>query len=219
MLYYTCDVCNCTKSSTEFRSLNKCKSCRELYLKAYRKQYYQLNKDKLDKINRGWTINNPEKADNIAKKTILKNKEKRYKKSREYHKLNRSQISKKEVERINSDINFKILKRLRTRLYVSIKSKGSIKHKSTKQLLGCNILELKSYLESKFLPTMTWENYGRCWHIDHIVPCSSFDLTQKEEQERCYNYTNLQPLFAFTTVIDGIEYIGNVNKGDKLIKD
>jgi hypothetical protein len=51
------------------------------------------------------------------------------------------------------------------------------------------------FLEKKFLPGMNWENYGE-WHIDHIVPCSSFDLSKSEQQKICFNYSNLQPLWA-----------------------
>ena len=43
---------------------------------------------------------------------------------------------------------------------------------------------------------MTWENHGAVWHIDHIVPCCKFDLTNEHEQKRCFHYSNLQPLFA-----------------------
>ena len=42
---------------------------------------------------------------------------------------------------------------------------------------------------------MTWDNVGN-WEIDHIVPYASFDLTKKEEQEKCFHWTNLQPLLA-----------------------
>ena len=48
---------------------------------------------------------------------------------------------------------------------------------------------------------MTWDNYGRGtnnWSIDHIIPCSNFDLTKIEEQQKCFHYTNLQPLCSFT---------------------
>ena len=57
--------------------------------------------------------------------------------------------------------------------------------------------ELKIYLESKFLPGMTWDNWSKDgWHIDHVVPLASFDLTNKEQFDKACHYTNLQPLWA-----------------------
>jgi len=69
---------------------------------------------------------------------------------------------------------------------------------STFELLGCSAQELKIWIESKFKPGMTWENYGlHGWHIDHIIPCVSFkDFTKIETQRACFNYKNLQPLWA-----------------------
>ena len=64
-------------------------------------------------------------------------------------------------------------------------------------MLGCTIGELKIYLEQQFKPGMTWENHiidG--WHIDHIRPLSSFDLTVLEQYKQACHYTNLQPLWA-----------------------
>ena len=56
--------------------------------------------------------------------------------------------------------------------------------------------ELKYHIESLFRPGMTWENYGfRGWHIDHIIPCSYFDLSIDENQLICFNFKNLQPLW------------------------
>jgi hypothetical protein len=63
------------------------------------------------------------------------------------------------------------------------------------QLVGCNIDILIKYIESLFLEDMSWDNYGK-WHIDHIRPCSSFDLSDNEQQKICFNYKNLQPLWA-----------------------
>lgn len=51
----------------------------------------------------------------------------------------------------------------------------------------------------KFEPGMTWDNLGKGegkWQIDHIIPCSYFDLTKEENQRICFNYRNLQPLWA-----------------------
>jgi hypothetical protein len=62
--------------------------------------------------------------------------------------------------------------------------------------LGCSSWdELKNYLEKQFTCGMNWENMGE-WHIDHIIPCSSFDLTNIEQQMKCFHYSNLQPLWA-----------------------
>lgn len=67
----------------------------------------------------------------------------------------------------------------------------------TMLLTGCSIDELRAHLERQWLPGMSWINYSvHGWHIDHIVPCSAFDLSNPEEQKRCFHYTNLQPLWA-----------------------
>ena len=74
---------------------------------------------------------------------------------------------------------------------------GAEKHASTVDLLGCSIQEYMRHLESKFKPGMTWENYGRNgWHMDHIKPCCSFDLTTEAGQRACFHYSNIQPLWA-----------------------
>ena len=82
---------------------------------------------------------------------------------------------------------------LRSRAYSAIKGKSKSKH--TIELLGCSVEELKIHLEKQFVKDMNWQNYGQ-WHIDHIKPCSSFDLTDPEQQKLCFHYSNLQPLWA-----------------------
>ena len=52
---------------------------------------------------------------------------------------------------------------------------------------------------------MSWDNYGD-WHIDHIRPCCSFDLSKIEEQEKCFHYSNLQPLWAEENMTKGGKY-------------
>lgn len=65
------------------------------------------------------------------------------------------------------------------------------------QLVGCSVTDLKKHLEKQFQPGMSWDNWGNDgWHIDHIRPCSSFDLTDPAEQVKCFHYTNMQPLWA-----------------------
>ena len=57
--------------------------------------------------------------------------------------------------------------------------------------VGCNVKELKQHLESHFKDGMTWENYGSDWHIHHIKPLHTFDLTKKSEQLAANHYSNL----------------------------
>ena len=76
-----------------------------------------------------------------------------------------------------------------------MKQHSGIKAHKTEELVGCTWQELRDYLQSFFADGMSWENMGQ-WHIDHIRPCASFDLTEPEQQKECFHYTNLQPLWA-----------------------
>ena len=63
--------------------------------------------------------------------------------------------------------------------------------------MGCTLDQFKRHIENLWLDGMSWENYGKKgWHIDHILPCASFDLADPEQQRKCFHYTNLQPLWA-----------------------
>lgn len=61
--------------------------------------------------------------------------------------------------------------------------------------LGCTIGALMAHLEARFAPGMSWESYG-AWHIDHVQPLASFDLTDPAQLRRAVHYTNLQPLWG-----------------------
>lgn len=68
----------------------------------------------------------------------------------------------------------------------------------TEQYIGCTIKQLRTHLESQFKPGMTWDNYGQgkgnsVWHIDHIIACNNWDLSNPEHRRLCFHYTNLQP--------------------------
>ena len=97
---------------------------------------------------------------------------------------------------MSNDVVFKIRTNLARRINHSVK-KG-FKSNKTLELLGCSPEDLKKHLEVQFTEGMTWDNYGiRGWHIDHIVPCASFNLSNPEEQKKCFHYTNLQPLWWY----------------------
>ena len=94
-----------------------------------------------------------------------------------------------------STINGRLRNNLRSRIHKALTCE--VKSKRTMELLGCSIEHLRKHLESQFKPGMDWDNYSLSgWHIDHIKPCNLFDLTNIEEQKQCFNYKNLQPLWA-----------------------
>ena len=99
-------------------------------------------------------------------------------------------------------IHAKIAVNLRNRINLALYGKN--KSASTQKLIGCTITELFDYLQAQFAEGMTWENHGRNgWHIDHIRPCASFDLSDPEQQRQCFHYSNLQPLWAADNLSKG----------------
>jgi hypothetical protein len=128
------------------------------------------------------------------KNLYIKNKEKYIKKVCEYQRNNRDVINSRKRYRFRNDIEYRITCLLRTRFYEMVRRKNAKKHYKSSYLIGCSLYECRKWIESKFLPGMTWDNHGE-WEIDHIIPCSAFDLTKTEEQLKCFHYTNLQPLW------------------------
>lgn len=118
-------------------------------------------------------------------------------------------------EKWNNDINYRLTKLLRNRVRAMV-TKGC-KSAHTLDLLGCSIDELKAHLEMQFEPGMTWDNCEE-WHIDHIIPCSYFDLTKEENQRICFNYRNLQPLWAKDNVKKSNKIPNNVEEIVEFLK-
>lgn len=107
--------------------------------------------------------------------------------------------------RMMSDVGFRLKKNLRGRIYVALKR--GVKSAHTMDLLGCTITEFKMYFESLFTEGMNWDTYMNGGiHIDHIIPCVNFSLTDPEEQKKCFHYKNLQPLWAIDNLRKGITY-------------
>lgn len=158
-----------------------CKSCMGIYEK---ERYPSIKKDK-QKQRQKYYEDNREKILQSNKDWLDSNKEKRRDYIRSYMK-----------QRYAQDINFKIKHNLRRRIQKAVKQKNS----NTMNLLGCDLEKFKAHIASKFQDGMTWENYGK-WHIDHIKPCASFDLSDPKQQRECFHYTNLQPLWARDNLI------------------
>ncbi len=112
-----------------------------------------------------------------------------------YRESNKDKINSYFKNKTKTDIQYKLGKNLRGRLGSAVKNNQ--KTGSAVKDLGCTIDELKTYLESQFQSGMTWDNWtSDGWHIDHIKPLSSFDLTDRQQFLEACHYTNLQPLWA-----------------------
>jgi hypothetical protein len=216
------DIKHFSKSKRTLDGLqNICKGCAA----KMQSEWYQNNKEKHAQYGKDWIKSNKEQRQESQKQNYLKNKAKHQKQMKEWYQNNK-EIAKENSykwnntnrdrvinntrnyskKRINIDINYKLTKILRTRLYSALK-KGQKTGSAVKDL-GCSIEELKIYLECKFQDGMSWDNYGlKGWHIDHIIPLSTFDLSNPNELRKACHYTNLQPLWAEE----------NLNKGNKIL--
>lgn len=97
---------------------------------------------------------------------------------------------------------WRLVRNLRRRLNFVLD--GKRKCEATMKLVGCTPFQLMKHLETMFQDGMAWDNYGRAgWHVDHRVPCDFFDLSNTEEQKRCFHYSNLQPLWAGDNLLKG----------------
>jgi len=98
----------------------------------------------------------------------------------------------------------RIRKRLMSRIWAAMK-RQRVNGSGTFALVGCSAEQLRDHLLKRFLPGMSFENYGE-WHVDHIRPCASFDLNDPEQLKTCFNWRNLQPLWAVDNIRKGASY-------------
>lgn len=103
-------------------------------------------------------------------------------------------------KRVELDPSIKVQDSLRTRLRKFIRGKNK---SGIRNLLGCSWLEFRRHIEAQFRRGMSWENYGSHWHIDHILPCASFDHTDAKQIRQCWHFTNLRPLEAEKNLAKG----------------
>jgi hypothetical protein len=111
------------------------------------------------------------------------------------HKAAQSRRKSNKKRKIN-DPGFRVQCNLRHRLkeIMSKVKRGGTEHRNN--LTGCTTRQLAKHLESTFKCGMTWNNYGTRWHVDHIIPCASFDHTDPKQRAQCWHWTNLRALDA-----------------------
>ena len=196
-----CGKCKKLKDDSEFSKSSRSPSGLRSYCKLCSKKLYQLNKEKVLQGHKEYYEKNKESITLWRKQWREENKDMLREKSKiKYNKYK------------NENKNFHLLCNLRSRLNSALKIKNVNKAVKTIELLGCSIDEYKLYLESLWVKGMSWDNYGigkNKWQVDHIIPCSFFDLTKEEEQKKCFHYTNLMPLWFSDNEEKGIKVFQN----------
>lgn len=102
--------------------------------------------------------------------------------------------------------------KMRTSIITVLKRQKARKNSSTMKLIGCDLEYLKTHLQETAMlnsyKDFNINNYsGKEYHIDHIIPCSKWNLKCSYHQKLCFNYTNLQILTAKE----------NLEKGDRIV--
>ena len=118
---------------------------------------------------------------------------------RRFYYANRTRVLKSKTARAliryREDPVFRLVKNLRRRLGLALANQSTTKDETTLKLVGCTLEHLIIHIESQFREGQCWDNYGE-WHIDHIRPCASFDLSDPMQRKECFHWSNLQLLQA-----------------------
>jgi hypothetical protein len=171
------------RTATTYRS--SCKSCI--------KEYQNGNRDKKCEYDKNRYVNNKD----VLLTNAINNYHANPIKKKMYDSNRRHIIYEQRRTRYKNDVGYKVVCNLRSRLYQTVRRAGGKKSDNTISLLGCSKKFFIEYIENLFTDGMSWEKIlnGEI-HLDHIRPCSSFDLSEPDQQKICFHYTNLQPLWA-----------------------
>ena len=178
-----CKKCSTSKHITLFRPGRiECMECERIHGKLYRRGKGKIKSQE-------WTENNSERM-----KELQKN----------WYQNNKKTINEKYNTRIKEDIGFRLKKNYQSRLISAIKVKSQL----TCEYLECDTDHLKKWLSYCFTDGMNYENYGKTWHVDHVIPVSSRDILEKDNQLLIFPWFNLSPMLA----------CDNMKKGNRIIK-
>lgn len=211
-----CSKCNVEKPLDSFHNSKKhkngkypsCRECKSKDDKAYREShkeekakkdhaYYEKNAEKIKEYSKKWySEQDIERMRNLKVDYNQRNKEHLTMKKKEYIQnhleAHRAYMNEYQKARYRNNLDYRIKSITNSRIRSCIRRKKD----STMTYLGCSIEFLRDWFESQFDENMSWDNMGTYWHIDHVNPCDSYELTNEDELMECFNWKNLQPLSA-----------------------
>jgi hypothetical protein len=174
-----------------YRHCYKCQKVKPIEVFKHKKAHcYECQLE----MSRDWKARNKDKVADYMKQW----KEENADAVREYNRVYGN-------ERKENDPDFKMRCILRYRMSHLVRRDLKCDH--TLSLLGCSVEFFLSWLAYNFAGGMSFPNHGTVWHLDHVIPCARFDLTQEDHQRICFHWTNMKPMIARD----------NISKGDNII--
>lgn len=205
-----CPQCATIKPFEDFHRASRTKDKCQTRCKPCYSSWARANRSKIVARQKTWRDLNKEHVTEVDRAYRDRNKERLHGRHADWVENNRAHIAQYQRDRRTTDNNFRLSQNIRNRLGKALNN--GQRAGSAIADLGCTIDALREHLQGLFYSresgeTMTWSNYGHAgWHIDHVRPLASFDLTDREQFLQACNYTNLQPLWAEENIAKGDRY-------------
>ena len=181
---------------------SRCRSCQHEDYIRQREQYSERgaryrreNSDRERARHAKYQKENPDKVRELASRYRERNRDVVRQRQREHDRRHRSTLR----GRLDNTISSGVHRALKA---------GTKAGRSWEAILGYTVDQLMAHLEKQFQPGMSWDNYGKAWHVDHKIPLAAhnYETPENIDFQRAWALTNLQPLWAFD----------NISKKDRL---
>jgi hypothetical protein len=146
----------------------------------------ERNKDKIKERQKSWRTKNP----NYKKEYRKRTNKTYYKPSTEDSRAKRRERDK---NRHKTDSKFALLSNASRTARGLFTKTGAKNTNRFVYYFGCDFNWLKLHIEKHFVDGMTWENRGKVWHVDHILP--KIWANDINEFIMLNHWSNLRPLF------------------------
>jgi len=174
-VFFTGKPCANGHISERYTKSYMCKAC----LRLSQKKYFQSEKGK--------TALNKYKKSEKGKATLA-----RIYSSEKFKEENRKRLKRYYKE----DPKFRFFNGMRSRVKEFLRKKNSHKENKLFKYIGCSKQHFINHIEKQFRQGMSWDNWGKVWELDHIVPLASFKDLNEKNFNIAFNYRNHQPLLV-----------------------
>lgn len=210
-----CSRCNQIKEFDKFiKKRNICKKCSNEWAKKARDERYEQslikNSEKICKVcNKSKLISELIKNRYLCKECNNEKYRDKYKNDEEYRlkiclkDKNKNKNVKNEAQkrRYHNNPNYRFIRVQRSRISIALKNKD----KNSIEYLGCSSEQYFNWLQYNLNNSFTIDNYGKEWHIDHVIPISNFNIMDEKEQSIAFNWRNTMPLSVKNNLQKGVK--------------